>query len=201
MHPENEADSRYKTATSRQFPHLDTGIICTRHGTAVDVTDPRPEMIVIRDIAHALAAINRFNGHTARPYSVAQHSVMVSHFVPPELAWWGLMHDAHEAYIGDVASPIKRLFPAIKSMEIALDHAIATKFGRTTIEFDSAAIKDADTYALAFERRGLMPETTWWAQADIPMQLDPENNAIRKCWRPGLAKNLFLKRFYAIGAS
>jgi hypothetical protein len=66
-----------------------------------------PEMINIDDIAHALARVNRFNGHTVQPYSVAQHSVYTSYLVPPQYALEALMHDAVEAYIGDQPSPVK----------------------------------------------------------------------------------------------
>ena len=65
------------------------------------------------DIAHALAQINRFNGHAKRPYSVAEHSLVCMEIaqhleLPPVVQLACLMHDAHEAYTGDVATPIKR---------------------------------------------------------------------------------------------
>ncbi len=71
--------------------------------------DPHPEDVHIVDIAHALANICRFGGHAKRFYSVAQHSVLVSRIVEPEDALHGLMHDAAEAYVGDVVRPIKHM--------------------------------------------------------------------------------------------
>lgn len=63
----------------------------------------------IEDIAHSLSQINRYNGHTALPISVAQHSVLVSRDVPSNFAFQALMHDAHEVYTTDVPSPIKEV--------------------------------------------------------------------------------------------
>lgn len=70
--------------------------------------DPRPEMVCLPDIAHALAHQCRFNGHTKRFYSVAEHSVLVSHYVPLHRAAEGLFHDAAEAYYSDVPRPLKQ---------------------------------------------------------------------------------------------
>lgn len=74
--------------------------------------DPRPEEIRLADIAHALANICRFNGHTKTFYSVAQHSVLaadyaIDQFLNTELARYCLLHDSAEAYLGDVIRPIK----------------------------------------------------------------------------------------------
>jgi len=71
-------------------------------------SDPRAEMVCLPDIAHALAHQCRFNGHTKRFYSVAEHSVLVSHYVPLHRAAEGLFHDAAEAYYSDVPRPLKR---------------------------------------------------------------------------------------------
>ena len=64
--------------------------------------DPRPEDILIEDIAHALSNQCRFAGHCCFHYSVAQHSVLVSENVPAQDAMWGLLHDAGEAYLVDL---------------------------------------------------------------------------------------------------
>lgn len=70
-------------------------------------------VIDIHDIAHALSHINRYTGHTTEPWSVAQHSILVYmiarelHDCKPQGQHIALLHDAHEAYVGDVATPIK----------------------------------------------------------------------------------------------
>ena len=69
--------------------------------------EPRPEDVDIRDIAHALSLICRFTGHVTYHYSVATHSIAVSELCKPHLALYGLLHDAGEAYLTDIAHPIK----------------------------------------------------------------------------------------------
>jgi uncharacterized protein len=81
--------------------------IQTYTGLKIYPLDPRPEEICIEDIAHALSNICRFTGHCREFYSVAQHSVFVSSYVCGENSLWGLLHDASEAYLCDIARPIK----------------------------------------------------------------------------------------------
>ena len=86
------------------------GWFVTASGRRAFVEDPRACDLVIEDIAHALSNICRFGGHCSRFYSVAQHSVCVSALVErtrPDLALHALLHDAAEAYVGDVIRPIK----------------------------------------------------------------------------------------------
>src|SRR5258708_302056 len=79
----------------------------TYTGRAYWPADPRAEDVCIEDIAHALSLLCRYTGHCKRFYSVAEHSILISQVVPPEYAFFGLMHDAQEAYINDLARPIK----------------------------------------------------------------------------------------------
>lgn len=85
-------------------PHA---LIPTVTGRLVDLRNPDADEIDISDIAHALASICRFTGQTGEFYSVAEHSVLVSREVPEELALAALLHDAHEAYIGDISRGMK----------------------------------------------------------------------------------------------
>jgi len=98
--------------------------ITTNSGKRFDFTQPFDNTFDIHDIAHALAHINRFTGHTDQPYSVAQHSVYVSNIVPPRYALAGLMHDAAEAYLGDVSAPLKALLPEYKRIEHEVEMAL-----------------------------------------------------------------------------
>lgn len=122
--------------------------------------DPRPDEVNIEDIAHALSHQCRFAGHVKEFYSVAQHSVMVSVAAVGgadrvRVAKWGLLHDAAEAYLVDVPTPVKRYLSEYKEAEERLQDAIAEAFGLTGKIPD--AVHYADRVVLATEMRDLMP--------------------------------------------
>lgn len=104
----------------------------TFSGGQLDPLDPDPAQIRIVDIAHALSNLCRWNGHCRAFYSVAEHSLRVSHAVPAKDALWGLLHDAAEAYLGDFVSPLKHHTPCgeeYQRHEATLLDALAQKFG------------------------------------------------------------------------
>jgi hypothetical protein len=82
----------------------------------------------IKDIAHALSNICRWGGHTAYHFSVAQHCCIMSSLVNKEYALEALMHDATEAYLGDIPTPIKTLFPEYLDIEEKLAKKLAIKY-------------------------------------------------------------------------
>ena len=109
-------------------------LVNTFTGRLVDVLDLDPADIAIEDIAHALALTNRFNGHTAYPISVAQHSVAVSRLVQcvaPEAALQALLHDGSEAYASDVTKWLKERpeMAAYREIEDRIQRAIFLAFG------------------------------------------------------------------------
>lgn len=127
--------------------------ILLRSGRYFDLTDPDPELVSIDDIAPALARLCRFTGHGAF-YSVAEHSVRVSYLVPPQLALWGLMHDAAEAYLGDVSAPLKSLLPDYRAIEDRIEPVVFGAFGLTGPI--PAEVKEADMLSLTIEKRHVL---------------------------------------------
>jgi len=136
--------------------------------------DPRVEDIDIKDIAHALSLTCRFGGHCNEFYSVAQHSVIVSQLVEESNAFVALLHDAPEAYIGDVVRPFKKSLATFGNVEENLERVIYHSFGIS--EFSKEMWKEADNIALYTEMRDLMgkPPEAWedWTnyQSTIPRQ-------------------------------
>jgi hypothetical protein len=128
----------------------------TSQGRYFDLLQPESHNFPVREIAHALSNLCRFTGHTRRFYSVAQHSVLVSYMVPKKHALQALFHDASEAYLGDVSSPLKALIPDYRMIERRVEHAIAECYGFQNPP--PACIKRADLQALHIERRMLLPQ-------------------------------------------
>jgi hypothetical protein len=114
---------------------------------------PDPSLIDLHDVAHSLSMQCRFAGHVRWHFSVAQHSVLVSKHVPPEMARWGLLHDVTEAYLVDLPQPVKGCLPEYAAAEARLERAVAERFG---LELPMPErVKRADLEALATEYRDL----------------------------------------------
>lgn len=133
--------------------------ILSATGKQLHIFDLRPEDIHIIDIAHALSMLCRFNGHCREFYSVAQHSVLVAMNLPHELMFQGLMHDATEAYCGDMVRPIKRSMPTFSQLEDRIWGAIADRFALPSKL--SAEVKEMDNRVLQTERRDLLKPHPW----------------------------------------
>lgn len=164
--------------------------ISTYLGNRFYLLNPRIDDVVIEDIAHGLAYQCRFNGQTRTFYSVAQHSIIVAELVPAEQRLAALLHDAAEAYLGDMVKPLKLLLPEFSSIEFQVSSIIATKFGLPG--FDFPEIKRADLIALATEKRDLMPYSTesWESLRGI----NPLSQIIEPM-SPEEAKSVFLAAF------
>jgi uncharacterized protein len=155
---------------------------------------PQAEDIHIEDIAGALSKLCRFNGHCLEFYSVAEHSVHTSYQVPAELALCALLHDATEAYIGDLITPIKKNIPAFEEVESIVWLAIAARFNLPWIL--PPEVYAADRTMLLIEARDLLHpvgEPKPWGHANPPITPVTLGN-----WTARVAEEKFLSRFHEL---
>lgn len=137
----------------------------TLYGGAFDLLDPRPDMVNFREIAWALAHINRYCGHANKPVSVALHTMIVCLCGAEVDRPYLLLHDAAEAYTGDLISPMKVALgnfpmPVMKQMERLQERCDAAIFAAAALSAPtpetSARVKHADLRALKTERRDFL---------------------------------------------
>jgi len=130
--------------------------------------DPRPEDVCLEDIAHALSQICRFNGHVEKYSSVALHCLNVEMYLIQQeqdamTKLYGLLHDAAEAYVGDMSRPMKICCPGFNEIEEGVQDAVYQHFGIPQPSAEIASIvKEADDYVLALEARRFMKNTERW---------------------------------------
>lgn len=183
--------------------------IVTASGDELSMSQPAPGHVTLYSIAWSLAQINRFNGHAIRPYSVAEHSLLVAEICEREFALpvsgvlAGLMHDAHEAYCGDMHSPGKAAIgPAWRAWEDGWLQLVRRCFAVAgPSQRHAGAIARADLIALATERQALMhpAPTPWPALAGVePVAwvdlMAPERRAMDwESWR-----DCFMDRYHEL---
>lgn len=170
------------------------GLFNTLYAGVVSLTSPKEEEIDIKDIANALSKICRFGGHTNQFYSVAQHCVLASYF-GNNYKLEKLMHDASEAYLGDVIKPLKNLLAAhYANMELVFETVIAQKFQLVNTVEQRQVIKVADCYLLELEHLAFQLNNSkllshyMYATMGIPIS----NNV---AWAPEEAMKQFLLRY------
>lgn len=168
------------------------GIITTISGRSVDVVHPKPEMFCIEDIARGLAMQVRYVGQVRKFYSVAEHSFWVTVLCGdnPITQLWALLHDASEAYLGDMAAPIKNLpeLTTYRLMERRLTAAICKKFGLPFNE--PPAVKSIDQHIRVNEQSVLKGRKLLKGETELPVTIE--------CWSPEKAESLFLEKFHEI---
>lgn len=137
----------------------------THTGAVVDLEWLAPDSLSVLDVAHHLAQLNRFTGAASRPYSVAEHSLLVAEIAERELGLRdptallaALLHDAHEAYVSDMSTPMKiAIGQAWTITEARAALAVRRRFGVDSAHAEHFnIIHRADRMALATERAQLM---------------------------------------------
>lgn len=193
----------------------------TRSGVAFDLLAPTADMVKREDIAHSLARLARYSGHTIETWTVAEHSLLVADILaswgcPAAVVREGLLHDAPEAYYGDLTSPLKLALRArsmsdegvclgfVERVTRDIDRVVRAAFSLP--ETETPIVKRADLVALAIERRDLMVacERDWelpeYAPRDWPA-LVPAATVSNGRLRDGVAiGRSFLARWDALDA-
>lgn len=180
--------------------------IQTFTGAFFDVFAPNPELIRIEDIAHALSQNCRFTGHTRRRWSVAQHSLMVCDLCPYGDRLAGLLHDASEAYLSDIPSPIKQhpKFAQYRFVERQVEMAIGLRFN--VADLHPYSVKLADNFMLWAEAEALMHgmhgTADWLEERPDFSQLEFEQLVAFIKTQPAVddttVRSMFLDRFYEL---
>ena len=161
-------------------------------GRRIDFQNPQQDQISIVDIAHGLSNMTRFSGQCSEFYSVAQHSVLVSDQVPYQHRLQAILHDATEAYMSDVPSPIKHLCPEYKRWSDVLWEVIAGAFN-VPVELHPS-VKEADIRMLATERNFVFRDKMLWGRMDDVKPYDIEI----ECMNPSDAEDYFETAYYDI---
>lgn len=194
------------SATEKKSPKEGTSIV-TANG-AYSYTSPTAESISIADIAHGLAHQCRYLGHVEGHYSVAQHCVHIAEVLfyrrmPQELCLLGLLHDAPEAYFGDMPSPLKKTMPpAIRDWFEALEkpcrEIICAKWLPSYTEKDllkHEEIHGLDVAIQAEEAKYYLANRHFKWPLASEHAIFPENCLPRKPWSAKKAKREYLKWF------
>lgn len=168
--------------------------ISTHSGKFFDILKPEEYEFNIEEIARALSNLCRYTGHTNAFYSVAEHSVLVSRLVPSDLALCGLLHDASEAFLGDVSSPLKKLLPEYQRIEDRVQDAIASHFN---IPFPfPKEVHEADKRMYWQERQEVanngVRDGLWHQNLRATRKVEAQGMA------PHMARRMFMKRYKEI---
>lgn len=170
------------------------GAIQMHSGKYINLLAPDMEDVDVHDIAHALSNTGRFGGHAKHLYSVAQHCVLGSLKAKNWVDGRDFMfHDASEAYLVDMPTPLKWNLPEYKEIEKMWEYELSAHYG---IMYPFAEnVHRLDREALATERRDLLHMDGEW---DILKGIEPWPEKIH-VWHPLYANYRFLKRLREIG--
>lgn len=159
----------------------------THSGRRVDLLDPDPRSITIQDIAHHLARINRFSGGADWP--VAAHGLLCLRLtegfvMSPYHRLWVMLHDAHEAFTGDISRPMKELLgpERIEEIQTGLDKAIRKALGISHLHDKHAELiaKEIDEIALKVERSVFIAPSNDWPAVLVEPALESQLKVLAK---------------------
>jgi hypothetical protein len=179
------------------------GKVIMPSGKLFDILNPELDDFDINDIAHNLSKKCRFNGAIRDPdgiYSIAQHSVYVSHMLKQPIAMGGLLHDGTEAYVSDMVTPLKDMFPEYREIETVLGRKLALSFNLPVNALEHPDVKAMDLKLLGMEAATLLdnPEPVYaWSGGYPDMTLYTLHPSFT-LWTPTQAKKAFLDRYHEL---
>lgn len=197
-----------RASTSAPRAGAEASTIRLRSGTYLDLADPDCSKIAPIDIASGLRQL-RFAGQTPRPYTIAQHSLLVLRLVEPVAAQisresgmamcrCALLHDAAEAFIHDVTRPLKALLPDYRAIEQLFEDRLNTHLGVVWNKPRREIIKRADLQALAIERRELFGCRDPWPVLEGIENENLLRISLGRVWPAEEAEERFLEAFAAL---
>lgn len=180
----------------------------TQSGIHFYLADPTPDAINIEDIAAGLSRTCRFNGqlsdeHIDDIYTVAQHSVYVARMVEmighKEAIFWALMHDAAEAYYGDMISPLKKLIPEFEALEHIGQVAVRERFEIPYNDEIAHTVHTADKMLGMLEGDLItaVPSRLWDRSTETVCDIHALDSDF-EIWGPRRARNEFIKAFRSV---
>jgi hypothetical protein len=166
--------------------------ILTYSGVKFVLRDSSVDGFKLGDIAHSLSMQCRYTGHTKLFYSVAEHCVLMSRYVEdPDCKIVALYHDAVEAYVGDLVTPLKQSLPEYKVIEEEIEQRLYTWLGYSVPPRVKKLVKMLDTRIMLRERDVLLPNgCELWIEDQVVTPLDTDI----ECWSPARAKKEYLKQ-------
>lgn len=179
--------------------------ILTHSGKRFNYVNLDPAAVDIHDIAHALSQVNRFTGHSRFASSVAQHCIAASHYLqrrgaPTSVILGGLLHDAHEAYFGDVPSPLK-YFLGISPQEKRIQNFVIESLGFAAELVNHPLVKQADLVSLKVERLALLPpdgDESGWEFLNILTEDMMDGMPEPFPSAPATMRDYYLERFFEL---
>jgi len=174
----------------------------TRTDKKFSLNNINPDNVCIEDIASALSKQCRYNGHIDRFYSIAQHCICVAEGLLPQLSIYGLLHDAAEAYIGDITMPVKQYLlknnsDLIYDLEENILEAIYYKFNLKCPDLPlQAKVKKQDNIWLVLEALNMFDSIVDnWTEKYIMLD-DIKDITMEKALNPDEAEKEYIKKFY-----
>lgn len=178
--------------------------ITTHSGTRFSLLKARAEHVLLEDIAHSLSMQCRYNGHTPRFYSVAEHSVLVAEWVErrtrnKQLALEALMHDASKAYLCSVPPPFKPLLTNYRELEVRVEKLVARRFNLAYPWHEYA--KEADKRIVLNEYAELFEPTQGPCDWEPFRGVEPLDECFLVLFDPTDARDAFLHTFNRLGGT